>query len=150
MGGLVKNLVHRSDQVLNFERLAQDRPDSELREPFGPVRSHGRQNDDGDPLEEPIVSQMLEHLPPVHPRHHQIEHHQLRKRGLDDLHRFLAIASLARGEPDPYEDLAEQVPDRRIVVDDQDVVRDRRLPAPVSTLLINQKWSPQKRRGPAG
>jgi hypothetical protein len=67
-----------------------------------------------------VLLEPLQDHEPGHARHHHVEDHQVR-RGLDRLgDADLAVRGADDAEPAGLEDVPQQVPDVRVVVDDQD------------------------------
>ena len=85
----------------------------------GRARRRG-QHDDGDLRAELHGAHALEHLQPVHDRHHQVEQDQVGLQPLDRLDRLLPVARLVEVVGPDLQDAADELPQRRLVVADQD------------------------------
>ena len=84
----------------------------------------GRDHDDRNVPRARIGFEPAEHVEPVHPRHHQIEQHEVEALGGGQRERRSAVF----GEADPvsfaYQPARQEIAVRRDIVDDEDMARD--------------------------
>jgi len=77
-------------------------------------------------------AKLLEKAPAIHGRHHQIEQDGVGRMLVDLIERIVTVHRRRHGVPSILQGIRQQMPDRIIVLDDQDTFRQSGAFAPVS------------------
>src|SRR3954469_17206361 len=110
-----------TDEVVHIEGLRNERRRAE---PLGPLAVHRRgergHHHDARPVLDRELLELLEHRPPVHPRHHDIQHHEIGVVAFDLIHRLEAVVGGEGLVPLTLQTELDYPDDLGLVVDDED------------------------------